>query len=183
MSPKSLTGGERQLERGRLQMIHQDFQIIRLNECMLGRAAEKVVRVIYDELIERQRRRYQNGAGRPRAAPCASCPLPGGRNGARVTGHHRDVERSDINAELQGMGGDHAANGSLAQTTFDLPAFQRQITSPVTANGVGRSRGTGDRFPQVGQEDLGIETAVGESDRLQSPDQKLPCQTWAVSLM
>ena len=74
---------DRQFERGALQMIHQNFQIVRLDEGVLGRAAEEIIRMLHDELVERRGRSDQHGAGScrcgvrrgPRAARWRrSCP-------------------------------------------------------------------------------------------------------------
>ena len=48
---KSLAGRDRQFERSAFQMIDKNLEIVRLDESMLGRIAEKIVRVPYDKLI------------------------------------------------------------------------------------------------------------------------------------
>jgi hypothetical protein len=47
---------ERQLEGRAFQMVHENFQIVRLNVRVLGRASEKVIGVLHDELVERRGR-------------------------------------------------------------------------------------------------------------------------------
>ncbi len=88
-----------QFERRTFQMIHKDFQII-----VLGRAFEKIIRVLHDKLIERRRGSHQNGAGTAATAPSAACTLPSGCNGAWIPGHDRGIERSDVNSKFQRVG-------------------------------------------------------------------------------
>ena len=45
---------ERQLEGGALQVVHQDQQVVRIDQAVLRRAVEEVVGVLHDELIERR---------------------------------------------------------------------------------------------------------------------------------
>src|SRR6185437_6526406 len=77
---KALVGTERQFKRGTLQMIHQDFEIVRLDAGMFGRAAEKIIRMLHDELIERRGGSHHYGAGGAAAASGAARPLPRGRD-------------------------------------------------------------------------------------------------------
>ena len=48
------TGGDRQFKSRAFQVIDEDFQIVRLNEGVLGRVTEEVIRVAHHELIERR---------------------------------------------------------------------------------------------------------------------------------
>jgi hypothetical protein len=41
---EAFIGRKRQFERRALQMVHQNFKIVRLNMSVLGRAAEEVIR-------------------------------------------------------------------------------------------------------------------------------------------
>src|ERR1700694_1775269 len=88
----------------------------------------------HDELIERRGRSHQQSTGATAAATGASGALPGGGDGAWVAGHHHGVERAHINAELEGAGRNHSANLSIAEASFDLAAFIRQVSSTVAAN-------------------------------------------------
>ncbi len=54
-------------------MVHQNFQIVRLHVGVLGRAPEKIVRMLHDELIERRGRRHQH---RARSLRCAVPRVP-----------------------------------------------------------------------------------------------------------
>jgi hypothetical protein len=85
-----------------------------VDESVLGRAAEKIIRVPDDELVERRRGSDQHGARASAAAPGAARTLPGGRNRARVPGHDRRVERAYVDAELERVGRNDASNAAFA---------------------------------------------------------------------
>ncbi len=51
---ESLPGREGQLERGTFQMVHKNFEVVRLNVGVLGRSAEEVLWMLHDELVERR---------------------------------------------------------------------------------------------------------------------------------
>ena len=96
--------GKRQLEGSALEVVDQDFQIIRLDEGVLGRAAEEIVRMLDDKLVERRGTGHQHRAGAAAAAPGAARALPSGRDRARIACHHCRVKRADIDAELERVG-------------------------------------------------------------------------------
>src|SRR5690242_20719340 len=60
---KKIIGGDGQFASGAFQMIDENFEIIRLNEGVLGRISEKIVWLTHDELIERRRRSNENADG------------------------------------------------------------------------------------------------------------------------
>ena len=79
-------------------MSDQDFEIIRVDVSVLGRKAEEVIRVFDDVLIERRAGGDQHGGGSALAAAGAAGALPARSDGARITGHHDRIERTDIDA-------------------------------------------------------------------------------------
>ena len=93
-----------QFKRGAFQVIDQDFQIVRLDEGVLGRAAEKIIGVLHDKLVQRGRGSDQHGARASAAPPGASGALPRGRNRPGVACHNRRVERANVNPQLQRIG-------------------------------------------------------------------------------
>src|SRR6267154_381805 len=95
---------DRQFERGTFQMIYQDFQIVGLDKGALRCVAEEIVRMANDELIQRRRRSHQHGAGTPASSSRAAGALPRSGDGAGISGHHYNIERADVNAELQRAG-------------------------------------------------------------------------------
>ena len=119
-------GRDRQLEGRAFQVIHEDFEIVRLHVGVFGRAAEKIIGMLHDELIERRGRRDEHGAGSAVAAAGAASALPRGRNRAGVARHHAGVERADVDAQFERVGRDHSADAPFAQAALDLAALAGQ---------------------------------------------------------
>jgi len=95
-----------QFERGAFQVIDEDFQIVRLNEKRAPECCRKnSPEWRNDELIERRRGGYEHGTRASAAAAGTAGALPGGGDGAGVSGHHNGVERADVNAEFKCTGG------------------------------------------------------------------------------
>ena len=164
---KGFAGGDGQLKRGAFQMIHQDFQIVRLDERVLGRAAEKIIRMLHDELIERRRGSDQHGAGASAAAPGAAGALPSGGNRSGIARHDRGVERADVDAQLQRVRRNHAANAAFAQAVLDFAALAGEIASAIAANGGRLSRRRRICLLQIGEQHFRVQARVGEHDGLQ----------------
>ena len=95
---ESFARGDGQFERGAFQVVDENFQIVRLDERVLGSVAEKIVGMAHDKLIEWRGRSDQHGAGTSATAAGAPRTLPGSGDGAGVAGHDDGIERADINA-------------------------------------------------------------------------------------
>src|SRR6266849_1981314 len=148
-------------------MIDEDFKVVRLNVGVFGRASEKVVGMLHDELIERSRRRDKDCAGTSSAPPRAACPLPRGGSRSWIAGHHARVERTNINSQFEGVCSHNSEDATVAQTTFNLAPFPRKIPSAVTANRFRLAGLRRIRLLQVRQQNFGVQSAVGEHNRLQ----------------
>ncbi len=112
-------------------MAGQDGQVVRVGQGVLRRTAEEEARVQAEILIQcawpgHQHRRRAFGA-----ATSAAGLLPGGGDGAGVAGQHGGVERADVDAQFQGVGGYHAAHRAVAQPGLDGPPLQRQVAAAV----------------------------------------------------
>src|SRR5687767_15342058 len=95
----------------------------------------------HHELVDWCARRYQHRC-RPVAATAGTPgPLPRCRNGARIPGHDADIERPDVDAELQRVGRDNRLNGAFPQRTFNLAAPLGQVTTSVSSNALARACG------------------------------------------
>src|SRR5207249_6077318 len=99
------------------------------------------------------------------AAAGAAGLLPERRDGARIARQHRDVEMADVDAELEGIGGDDAEHFALAQPLLDRPAARRQIAAAIPAHDAAVAGLVGDAALDRRQPDLGREPAPGEDDR------------------
>ena len=99
-----LVVAERQLERGALHVVEEDVQVVGVDERVLGRRVEEIRRVADDELIDRRAARDEHRGRARGAAAGAAGALPRGGDRPRVAGHHRDVERADVDPELERVG-------------------------------------------------------------------------------
>src|SRR5882762_7852639 len=156
-----------QFERRAFQVIDQNFQIVRLNVGMLRGVSEKIVRMANDELIERRRRRHQHRAGASTAAAGAAGALPSGGDGSGISGHDHGVERTDIDAEFERAGRNHAADFSIAQAALDFAPLTRQIAATIAANGFRLSRQLRICLLQISEKNFRMQARVREDDRLQ----------------
>ena len=104
VTAKQLIRSERQLERGTLEMADQNVNVVRIDQPHLGRLAQKIFRMIDNELIQR-RARGDKHRHRCSAAPaCTPHTLPGRSDGARIPCKHGGIETADIDAEFQRIG-------------------------------------------------------------------------------
>ena len=162
-----LVGRDRQLERRAFQVIHEDFEIVRLHVGVLGRAAEKIIGMLHDELIERRGRRDEHRAGSPAAAAGAAGALPRGGDRAGIARHHAGVERADVDAQFQRVGRHHAADAAFAQAALDLAALAGKIAAAIAANRLGLPGLRRVRLLQIREQHFGVQAAIGEDDGLQ----------------
>ena len=142
------------------------MQVVRVDEAVLRRAVEQVLRVRGEELVDRRRRadqRRQAGAG---AASGSAHLLPGAGDGAGVADADRRVERADVDAQLERVGGDHAADPAVAQAGLDLVALVGQVAAAVAADRVRMAGRRLERLAQVAGEHLDRGPRAGEGDRL-----------------
>ena len=129
-----LGAGERQLERRALDVIDEDVQVVGIDQRPLGRAIEEIRRMPDDELIERRAARHHDRGRLAGPAPRAAGTLPRRRDRSRIPGHDRDVERADVDAELQRVGGHDGAHAAFPQPLLDLAAPVRQIAASISAD-------------------------------------------------
>ena len=171
---ESLSRPERQFECSAFQMIDQNFQIVRLDVGMLGRAGEKILRMLDDKLIQGTRRSDQHGAGTPFAPPRPPGALPGRGDRAGISGHDRHVQRSDVDAEFERIGRDHGPDLAAAQAALDLPPLQRKIPAAIAFHYFRRAGRLRIILLQIREQHFGMQPAVGENNRLKPALQKLP---------
>ena len=107
------------------------------------------------------------------AAAGAAHLLPGAGERARVAGEHRGVEPADVDAQLERVGGDDAADAALAQAALDRAALVRQIAAAVALDrrradvgADGAARWRLQRLAQVAQQQLDPHARRGEDDGL-----------------
>src|SRR5260370_13442430 len=112
-----------QLKCSTLEMVNQNLEVVRVDVCVLRRAFEEVLRVFQDVLVQRRAGSDQHRERRGLTPAGPSRALPRGCNGARVSGHHHRVERSDVDAQLQGVRGHYCSDLAAAKFPLDLAAL------------------------------------------------------------
>ena len=158
---------ERQLECRALHVIEQDVEVVRIDQRVLGRRVEEVGRVTDDELVDRRAAGHEHRRRARRPAACPPGALPGRRNRARISGQHRHIQRTDVDAELQGVGGNDSPNEPLAKAALDLTTTVRQVAAAISADDVRGTRRPVERILQIRRQDLHRETTLREEDQLQ----------------
>src|SRR5690606_18080918 len=126
--------GEGKLKGRALNMTHEDHQIVRVDERMLRRAAEKVVGVFGDVLVQRRARRDQNGSRHSLAPPGPPRLLPRARDRAGKARHNARLELTDVDAELERVRAHYPEHVAVAQSPLDLPALQGKVPAPIAPN-------------------------------------------------
>ena len=91
-------------------------------------------------LIDRVVAGQQNGQALVVPPAAAAGLLPGAGDRARITGQQGHVERADVDAQFQRVGGRHAAQTAAEQLRFDLAAFERQIAAAIGPHLIGQFR-------------------------------------------
>jgi hypothetical protein len=116
---EGVAGGERKLERGRLEVGQQDVEVVRVDPGLLGGLVEDELRVVHDVLVDRGGRGDEHRHARPIAAAGTPDLLPGGRDRTGVAGEDRRVEAADVDPELEGVRGDDAEDLAVAKALLD----------------------------------------------------------------
>ena len=103
-----------------------------------------------------------NGIAPARAARL----LPGARHAARVTRHDADIQRANIDAELQGVGADNGHDFALAEALFYLAAFRGEVTAPIAFDQVVTFAHLAHRIFEIGGKNFHPEAAPRKDDGL-----------------
>ena len=126
--PNSVALVEGQLERGALEVIDENDQVVGVDDRGLLRPLEEVVglrcAMYWSMAVERQ---TISASDVSRAAAGATRLLQRGGERARIAGQDRDVERTDVDAELERVGRDHLVDLAVAQprSTFERRSLGR----------------------------------------------------------
>ena len=129
-----------QLEGRAFQVRQQDLQIVGVEVGVFGRAAEEVIGVLDDVLVEGCAGGHQHGGRSALAAAGAPGALPRGGDGARIASHHYGIQGADVDAQLQRVGGHYRADFAIAQLALDFAALAREVAAAIAAHGVLRQR-------------------------------------------
>ena len=132
-----LVGGlERALVRGAQHVLRVDLLVLVVEDRVLDRAVEELVGVAAEELVERVVARDVDGE--PAAAAAGAAPLlaeRGDRAGERDA--DRGVERADVDAELERVGGDDAEQLALDELALELAPLLGRVAGAVGRDPLG----------------------------------------------
>ena len=125
-----VAGVERPLVRGAEHVRGVDLLVLVVEDRGLDRAVEELVGVAAEELVERVLAGDVDGKAAPAAAGAAPHLAQRG-DGAGERDADRGVERADVDAELQRVGGDDAEQLALDQPALDLAPLLRGVAGAV----------------------------------------------------
>ena len=120
-----LAGAQGQLGGRAGQVRAGDLRIAGVEDRVLEAPGEEALGMGHQVLVEGVGTGDEGDEARPRPAH-APAALPARDLRARVADEDADVEISDVDAELEGGGGDHAQQASLEEGALDLAALARR---------------------------------------------------------
>ena len=164
--PEPLTRLERQLEHPSPDVGQEDVDVVRVEAGLFRSSIEEERGMVDDVLVHGRGRGDEDGDAR---APAPSGPpelLPGGRHGARISGQDRRVQASDVDAELERVGGDDAEDLAVAKAALDRSSLRWQVAAPIAADPRSRPEPLAERLAKSGEEDLDCRPRPAEDDRL-----------------
>ena len=120
-----------QFKGGCPEVVGQDIGVLRVHDRVFRGLGEKVFGVAQQVLIHRIVAGQQHGQAFlvPPAAPPGLLPRAGDR--ARIVHQQGHIQRADVDAQFQCIGGGDAAQPPLEQILLDLPPFLRKVSAPV----------------------------------------------------
>ena len=116
-----------------------DLLVLVVEDRVLDRAVEELVGVAAEELVERVLARDVDRQAAP-APPGAAPLLAQARDGARERDADRGVERADVDAELERVGGDDAEQLALDELALELAPLLRRVARAVGRDALGELR-------------------------------------------
>ena len=149
---------------GTFDVPQQDVEIIRVNERIFRRTCKEILRMVDNILVKRRRRCNQNRQRCILSPPCTACLLPCAGNRTGIAAEHACIQLSDIDAQLQRVGGNHCADFTLAQTAFDFAPQRGQITATIAADSSRVAKRVFDTFFQMTRQYFDCQTGFAEND-------------------
>ncbi len=129
-----LVAGQGQLGSGADQVAVHDDLVVGIDHGGLGRPAEEVLGVAHEVLVQGVLAGDHDHGRLPLAAAHPSAALQGLHDRARVAHQDAQVEPADVDAELQGAGGDDRQQVARGHAGFDVPPLLREEPGPVGAD-------------------------------------------------
>src|SRR5262249_13659050 len=143
-----------------------------VDQGMFGRGVEKVRGVSDDELVERGAAGHHDGRRSARSPSGAAGALPGGRNRPWIARQDGDVERADIDAQLESVRGDDSPDGTVTKALLDLTTVVGQIAAPVATDTIRGAWHSPEVVLQIRRENLGGQAALRKHDELKVAPEK-----------
>ena len=88
---------------------------------------------------------------------------------------NRQLEGTDVDPELQGVGADHPPDGAVPQSPLDCPALVRQVAAAVSRNLAGGEGAIFEVLPDPVEEQFHVRPGSGEHDRADVVGQGFRC--------
>src|SRR5690606_39016728 len=153
---------ERQFKRGAFHVAVQDDQVVRVYEPVLRVPPEEVVRIVDYILVERAAARDEDRGGNTAPAPGTACLLPGTGYRSRVPAYYARFQRTDDDAQFQGIRRYDPGYAAIPQALLYFAAERGQVSAPVAADLFLRLPVAPEDFPQVGDKHLHVQAASRE---------------------
>ena len=149
---------------GTFDVPQQDVEIIRVNKRIFRRTCKEILRMVDNILVKRRRRCNQNRQRCILSPPGTACLLPCAGNRTGIAAEHACIQLSDIDAQLQRVGGNHCADFTLAQTAFDFAPQRGQIAATIAADSSRVAKRVFDTFFQMTRQYFDCQTGFAEND-------------------
>ena len=157
---------QRRFVRRARQVTPQDVDVVRVQQRVLVRLAQQLVRVAHVVLVERIPQGDQHRQRGILAAARAAGLLPQAGDGAGIAHQQRRVQPAHVDAQFQRGGGRDAQQPAAEQLALDAPALLRQITGPIGRHALHQVRGDlAQPFAGVAQQQLRHDARPGERNR------------------
>ncbi len=157
---------ERQLEGRAFHLLGEDHEVVRIEPDPLLRRTEQVVGMPGQVLVYGLRARDLQDEARLPAPTDASGALPERGLRAGISDEHGDVERPDVDPELERVRRDHDLYRSRSQARLDLAAEIGEIATAISPDLIGSEPHAFGALLQVPREDFDRGATATEEDRL-----------------
>ena len=153
-----------QLVGGALDVVHEDVQIFRIDQRVFRGLAKEVIRMSNHVLIQRAGGGHHNQQRGVAPATGPARLLPGAGDGAGIAAQHAGVQLADVDAQFQGVGGNHGGDPARPKLPFDFPALGGQIAAPIPPNPARVAQRIPHQILQIAHQHLHRQSGTGEDD-------------------
>ena len=151
---------------GALEVAEENVQVIGVEQRVFRGLVQEVVRVADDILVDGRRGCHEEHNAGALAPSGASRLLPRAGDGAGVSAQHARIQRADVDAQFEGVGGHHRVNLPGTKPALDFPALGGQVSAPVAPHPARVAQGVTHQILQVFRQHLHRQPGAGEGDGL-----------------